>query len=91
MSLRASNFAVIHVLGGIGRGTGLDPQAAGFVDVAYGDDLGRGQVLDDSQQVRATPAGADAADADAVIGAQYAVVGSGGGNRRSDKAAAAVG
>ena len=80
------DLTIIQVIAGVGRavfGFGLQPP--GFVDVAAGDDFVLFGELQLAQEILAASAGADRADAYAVIGAQNLAVRGGGGQCSSDE------
>ena len=87
--LPVEDLAVVEAEERVGRGVlGLGFQAPGFVDVAAGDDLVLFGELQLAQQILTAAAGADGADAYAVVGSHYSAVGRGGGQRSLDELAA---
>ena len=87
--LTVENLAVVEVEDRVGRGVlGFGFQAARFIHVAAGDDLVLFGELQLAQQILAAAAGADGADAYAVVGAQNSAVRRGGGQCGADELAA---
>ena len=72
-------FAIVGELARFGRQFLAGLLAVRFVHVAERHDLAAAALVQQAQQILAASAGADAADADAVVGAQDAAVGCRGG------------
>jgi len=80
------DLAVIQVIARVRRGVlGFGLQPPGFVNVAAGDDFVLFGEFQLAQEILAASAGADGADAYAVIGAQDLAVRRGGGQCSSDE------